>query len=363
MTEDQAVGKLTCFVIGPIGDREADTGSAARKAYEDGIQIFEDVIVPACAAYGFAVIRSDRIARPGEITDQVCVSLRDAYLVIADLSGANPNVMYELGLRHTTGKLTIQIGERGNLPFDVNMIRTILFKRTDSGLVDARRKLAGAIAASLEGGGDPVTATRIWFQQGTAPSSQGQRDIDTTEQEDELGFLEKLAESTEGIASAIMSLQAIGEINTEITAHVTAAGQRMSVANKSGDPSARVFVANELAGQVAEPASRLEVLAGEFAQSISRVDFGVRYTLDEARSKPDDEQAQAFKRQLTETIATYRAMFQSTRAYREQVAKGAEATRSLRKVFSRIVRSLDVVLSTEKVFEGWTDLLGQDVGA
>lgn len=364
MSEDQSVGELTCFVIGPIGDRDAEAGSAARKAYEDGIQILEEVIDPACGAYGFVVVRSDRIARPGEITDQVCRHLRDAYLVIADLSGANPNVMYELGLRHTTGKLTIQIGERGNLPFDVNMIRTTLFKRTEAGLVDARRKLAAAIATGLAGGGDPVTATRIWFEQETAPSTQTQTDLDVAENDEEPGFLEKLAESSEGIASAIMSLQAISEVNTAITALVTSAGQRMTAANESGaDASARVFIANDLAAQVAEPASRLEVLAGEFAQSMNRVDFGVRYTLEEAHSKPHDEQALAFRRQIGETIKIYRAMFQSTREYREQVAKGAEATRSLRKVFSRIVRSLDVVLATEKIFEGWADLLGHDSDA
>jgi len=362
MPEEDVIGELTCFVIGPIGDRDADPGSIARKAYEDGIQVLEEVIDPACAAYGFTVVRADRITKSGEITDQVCRYLRDAYLVVADLSGANPNVMYELGLRHTTGKLTIQIGERGKLPFDVNMIRTILFKRTEAGLVEARRKLAAAIAAGLEGGGDPVTATRVWFEQGVA-AQQEVTEVETAENEpvEEPGFLEKLAESSEGISSAMLSLQAIGEINTEITALVTAAGQRMTFANQSGaDPSARVFIANELAAQVAEPASRLEVVAGEFAQSMSRVDYGIRYTIQEAQSKPDDEQAQAFMRQIEETVNIYRSMFQSTREYREQVVKGAEATRSLRKVFSRIVRSLDVVLATEGIFEGWARLLQSD---
>ena len=41
--------------------------------------------------------------------------------MIADLTQANPNVMYELGLRHTQKKLTIQIGEAGRLPFDVTV--------------------------------------------------------------------------------------------------------------------------------------------------------------------------------------------------------------------------------------------------
>lgn len=43
------------------------------------------------------------IAEPGEITEQVFQRLRDDDLVIADVRGGNANVMYELGLRHTSG--------------------------------------------------------------------------------------------------------------------------------------------------------------------------------------------------------------------------------------------------------------------
>jgi hypothetical protein len=363
MPNDDISGEVTCFVIGPIGDKDAEPGSDAQKTFEDAIQVLEYVIEPACAAYGFAVVRSDRMRRPGEITEQVCRHLRDAYLVVADLSGANPNVMYELGLRHTTGKLTIQIGERDKLPFDINMIRTILFKRTEAGLVDARRKLAAAIAAGLEGGGDPVTATRVWFEQGVATVDSSNNIVDA-EDGDEPGFLEKLAESSEGMNSAIMTLQTIAEINNEINTLVTASAERMQVANKSGaDPSARVFIANELATQIAEPASRLQVVVGEFSQSMSRVDFGVRYTLEETLKKRGDAQAEAFKAQVAELVQTYRGVFESTRQYREAVVENANATRSLRKAFLRIVASLDVVLETERIFEGWRDLLASDAGA
>lgn len=114
------------FVIGPIGDKDAADGSPARKAYEEGIQIFEEVIAPACTAFGLDVSRADMISRTGEIPEQIFRQLRDCPVVIADLTSANPNVMYELGLRHTTGRVTIQIGEKGRLPFDVASIRTII---------------------------------------------------------------------------------------------------------------------------------------------------------------------------------------------------------------------------------------------
>jgi hypothetical protein len=83
-------------------------------------------------------------------------------VVIADVSDGNPNVMYELGLRHTLNKSTIQIGEYGRLPFDISAIRTLRFARTPAGFVDAQKNLGSLIAAALDGSFDPVTATRVW---------------------------------------------------------------------------------------------------------------------------------------------------------------------------------------------------------
>jgi hypothetical protein len=82
------------FVIGPIGDRDAEDGSASRVAYEEGIEVFEEVIAPACTAFGLDAARADMISRSGEIPEQIFRQLRDCPVVIADLTGANPNVMY-----------------------------------------------------------------------------------------------------------------------------------------------------------------------------------------------------------------------------------------------------------------------------
>lgn len=72
--------------------------------------------------------------------------------------------MYELGLRHSRDLLTIQIGQAGRLPFDLSVIRTIQFMRTESGLVDLRNQLEEILKAGLRGDFDSVTATRLWHE-------------------------------------------------------------------------------------------------------------------------------------------------------------------------------------------------------
>src|SRR5664279_3080517 len=148
-TRIQAPAGYRCLVIGPIGNALAPVASAEHTLYTEAIEVLGKVIEPAAALFGNQPIRADGIRKPGEIPDQLYRALRDWELVIADLTDANPNVMYELALRHLTGKCTIAISEYKRLPFDVQHIRTEQFVRTEAGLIAGRARLVGALRAVL----------------------------------------------------------------------------------------------------------------------------------------------------------------------------------------------------------------------
>lgn len=78
-----------CFVISPIG---AEASDIRRRA--DGVLKF--MIAPAAQKLGLTTVRADAIAEPGEITLQVIGHVLTAKAAVADLTGANPNVFYEL---------------------------------------------------------------------------------------------------------------------------------------------------------------------------------------------------------------------------------------------------------------------------
>src|SRR5215472_15936322 len=86
-----------CFVIGPIGERD----SKVRTHADDLIQYIIAPVIENCG-YG-PPERSDMMPEPGRITTQIVRELKEADLVIADLSFDNPNVYYELSLRHALG--------------------------------------------------------------------------------------------------------------------------------------------------------------------------------------------------------------------------------------------------------------------
>jgi hypothetical protein len=120
----------TCFVIAPIGKPDSETRKRSDKVFK---YIIEDVV----SQKGYKPLRADQISEPGIITSQVIQYVVDSPLVVADLSEHNPNVFYELAIRHIIKKPIIQlIKEEDRIPFDVAPSRMIIFNITDLDSVD-----------------------------------------------------------------------------------------------------------------------------------------------------------------------------------------------------------------------------------
>ena len=131
----------TCFVIAPIG--EAD--SEIRKRSD---QVFNHVITPAVKEFGYDPLRADHISEPGLISSQVIQHIVNDPLVVADLTGRNPNVFYELALRHALRSPLVQIIQAGEqIPFDVAGMSTIYVDHQD---LDSVAKAKEAIVKQVK---------------------------------------------------------------------------------------------------------------------------------------------------------------------------------------------------------------------
>jgi hypothetical protein len=114
-----------CFYITPIGD----DGSEVRKHSD---MMLKHLVDPALSPFGLKVIRADRIEKSGLITQQVLEHIVYSKLCVVDLSFNNPNVFYELGIRHMCRIPAIQIIRKGDkIPFDVSQGRTISVDTSD----------------------------------------------------------------------------------------------------------------------------------------------------------------------------------------------------------------------------------------
>lgn len=124
-----------CFVITPIGP----VGSSVRRKVEG---LIDEVIIPVMKEEQYEVEVSHRINDSGTMTAAIIERVYNSDLVIANLTGNNPNVMYEVALRHASAKPIIHITENvSELPFDINDQRTIEYTDDMSGALDLRDKL------------------------------------------------------------------------------------------------------------------------------------------------------------------------------------------------------------------------------
>ena len=141
--------RAVCFIDMPFG-KKPDLASGMEVDFD---QIYEVGIEPAIVKAGLEPIRGDRERTGGIIHAPMFARLLLSDYVVADLTLANPNVFYELGIRHTARPFTTVpiFAAIHALPFDVSLVRAIPYTLEDGKLTaDAAEKLQADLGARLE---------------------------------------------------------------------------------------------------------------------------------------------------------------------------------------------------------------------
>ena len=141
--------RAVCFVDMPFG-KKPDLASGMEVDFD---QIYEVAIEPAIAKAGLESIRGDRERTGGIIHAPMFGRLLLSDYVVADLTLANPNVFYELGIRHTARPFTTVpiFAAIHALPFDVSLVRAIPYTLDNGRLTEeAAAKLRTDLGARLE---------------------------------------------------------------------------------------------------------------------------------------------------------------------------------------------------------------------
>ena len=132
--EQSAVRPDLCFVLMPFAAKFENVFEIVRHA------------VQAC---GLTCTRADSLTTTGQITDDIWNSIRGARVLVADLTGGNPNVFYEIGVAHALNKPVILLTQHGDrVPFDLRGVRYFSYNpKALKGLAEA---LSRSIRSSLE---------------------------------------------------------------------------------------------------------------------------------------------------------------------------------------------------------------------
>jgi hypothetical protein len=132
------ISKSKAFVVMPF-DKEFD-------------DIYEQFIREALIEAGFDVFRADDLLNRENILKDIVNSIVSSDLIIAELTGANPNVFYELGIAHGLNKPTILVTQAiEDIPFDLRPYRILLYDVHFTKIQDAKKKLLNLAKRTLKG--------------------------------------------------------------------------------------------------------------------------------------------------------------------------------------------------------------------
>lgn len=121
------------------------------------------IIQGVCQIHGLNVRRADDIVFPNLIVADILDELERAEIIIADLTGLNPNVLYELGIAHVRSDSVILISQKGQkLPFDLGNIRCIFFDfNATNGAQEFAERLGKTLTALKEIGPPSIINSQL----------------------------------------------------------------------------------------------------------------------------------------------------------------------------------------------------------
>ncbi|NJD68917.1 MAG: hypothetical protein FIA90_09775 [candidate division NC10 bacterium] len=112
--------------------------------------VYDDHVVKVVSELGLSVARADDFFSADSVMSDVWNAICASRAIIADCTGRNPNVFYEMGMAHVLGKPVILLTQELNdIPFDIRHIRFIEYKYTPRGMSEFEKKLGETIRSVL----------------------------------------------------------------------------------------------------------------------------------------------------------------------------------------------------------------------
>lgn len=108
--------------------------------------VYEDHIAGSARKLGLRVARGDDFFTSHSVMSDIWTAIMSAKVIIADCTGRNPNVFYEIGLAHAVGKPVILITQKeDDVPFDIRHLRYIRYDYTPRGMHTFEETLTGTL--------------------------------------------------------------------------------------------------------------------------------------------------------------------------------------------------------------------------
>ena len=169
----------TCFTIMPFGGWFDD--------------YYEAIFRPAIEGSGLDPVRADDLYRPGTIVNDIWSFTQAAKIILADLTGKNPNVFYELGLAHALAKPVILVCmSMDDVPFDLRALRVIEYDKNAPNWGELlTEKITKSIKEVMEAPTEAVLPAFLKVSANSKPKSVGPQEMEFLKLRQEIDSLRR----------------------------------------------------------------------------------------------------------------------------------------------------------------------------
>jgi hypothetical protein len=323
--------KLTAFVIMPF-----------EAGFDPVYQLF---IREALSLAGLEVVRADDIRSQRNILSDVVEWIAKSELIVADLTGENPNVFYELGIAHALAKPVLLLTQSiEDVPFDLRSYRLLPYSTHFSEIATAKKTLEeygrNFVTGTLRFG-SPVSdfLEKSPIPLSVRPSVSLLEDLPQTTDLDDRGLVDHMEELNEGyerltviINDVSAHTEQIGDAASATGSELTAAAERPS----DGMISHVRKISRRLAEKLNAYAQSLSQANEEYRTIAQATDDNLQFVIDFQREASVED-----KPFLVMQLTQYRKVLASSQRGRESFLNLSKTMGSMPRLERQLKRALD----------------------
>ena len=360
-------------------NNEGDINMSVKKPIVFAIMPFKDEILSLYDKLKsdfeneFTFINAGDLDNQRNILQDIVEGIYHANIVIADLTGLNPNVFYELGLAHAMNKKVIIIAQDlGELPFDIKSYRAIeyslLFHKLPTFLTEVKKLLDGAIDGSTKFGNPVSDFIPDFFAQPSvdvteqAPTEKMKiNDLsEIAEESEEKGYLDYIADITDNSSTIKEEIDAMG---TDLKEMSQAINQTSNEVNRVKAQSGNVdhafvrSVCRKLAGPIEENATKMREHIGVVTSSWSIVENSYLGLLDNSfmQTKQNAKDIESSTTSLADLRNTIKETDGKIDRFISVLQSSIGIERKLTKAITSLITELEAYLSMTEIMASSID--------
>ena len=335
---------------------------------EEFTPIYAHFIKPIFENAGFSVERADDIESQQNILRDVVEKINACALIIADLTGANPNVFYELGLAHAFRKPVLLITQSvEEVPFDLRSYRLLEYDTHFAKIEKAKENLGNYAKGFLAGRvrfGSPVSD----FSQNGASSDQPvEATRDSNKDKDERGYFDHIIDMTNGYEAITGIIDGVGEDLSTLTQSLEYSTEefgRIGTNASDSSPTAARRVSRELAVRISTFNARLKKANDRYTTILQGTEDSLEFILSFQGELAENSQSdiETFLTTLQNLLSASREGRDSfislademdtlpklERRLNREVAKGSQEVRIMANNIDRTIASIERALKRYK---------------